>query len=125
MSEVNPEMARVGARLKEARELAGMTQDDVVEALREALPDLAVKRPTVSNWEAGRNLPCLLQFRALCGFYGVLGFRIMYGTVPVDLRLQDAVELARLLKDASPSLRTKMDVMVALLRPAGADATLT
>lgn len=114
--EVAVEMARVGGRLREARERAQLTQGDVVEALRQAAPELAVKRPTIGNWEAGRNLPCVLQFRELSTIYGVMGYRIMYGNAPVDFNREEAAEVRALAAGASPAVQRKLNLVLALAR---------
>lgn len=115
-------MAAVGRRLKETRVRVGMTQDEVVEALAQHVPpELVVKRPTLSNWEAGRNLPCMLQFRALCAIYGVTGYRIQTGANLLDLAPEEVSELGQLLETASPGLRRRLDVFQMMVRAAGTD----
>lgn len=107
------EMALIGERLKAARALADLQQDQVADFLNEL--GVGVKRPTISNWESGRNLPCLVQFRELCTMYGIPPYKILWGASPISLTREEAKELADAVKPCSPSVQRKMTVVLALL----------
>jgi transcriptional regulator with XRE-family HTH domain len=102
------EMAQIGARLREARTRAGMTQEEAAAAT-------GVKRPAVSNWEAGRNLPCLLQFRELLSLYGATAFQILFGPNPLTMTREEAQELSRAAVGFSPELQSKIDLLLTML----------
>lgn len=102
------EMAEVGTRLRAARERIGMTQ-------AEAAGLAGVKRPAVSNWEAGRSLPNLLQFRSLLTSYGGTAFELLYGSNPFSLTRSEAIELGQAAKGFSPGLQRRMDLMLTVL----------
>ena len=53
---------RIGDRLREARESAGLTQEAAGQAL-------GVSKGAVSAWETKRNTPFLEQFVGLCKLY--------------------------------------------------------
>lgn len=101
----------IGARLKVARRSAGVTQQEAADAA-------GVKRTTVSNWEAGRNLPGLIQFRALLRMYGGTGYQILFGANPFELSRSEAQELSQLSKLASPELRSRIDMLLTILTTA-------
>lgn len=106
--DVKQEMVGIGARLKEARVRAGVTQIEAAEAT-------GVTRPTVSNWEAGRNSPCLVQFRTLLNLYGVLGHYVLFGYHPFQMELKEKKELLEASKSFSPALQRRMDMLQLIL----------
>lgn len=99
--ELNLEFVAIGGRLRVARQEAGLSQDDAAAAA-------GVARTTISNWEAGRNMPCIIQFRTLISLYGVTGHKTLYGRHPLDLTEDQAKELAAAFVHFSPGLRAKM-----------------
>lgn len=111
------DLAGMGERLKQARERVGLTQEEVAEHLRQQGGSMGVRRPTVSNWENGRNMPCLVQFRELCALYGVTGYQIMFGKVQFEMSMAESRELAQALRNCSPGLRLRVDVLLSLLAP--------
>lgn len=104
---VNPEAAAIGGRLKEARLAAGATQ-------REAAAATGVTRATISNWEAGRNLPNLIQFRQLLSLYGVTGHMALFGHHPMALTSDEVRELTAAARAFSLSLRRKTRLFLVL-----------
>jgi transcriptional regulator with XRE-family HTH domain len=106
------EMVPIGERLKAARKRAGATQEDAAAVTR-------VVRSTISNWEAGRNMPCLVQFRSLLTLYGEMGYQILFGHKPVEFSDTESRELDMLMLRASPSLQRKMSIVKALMSPGG------
>lgn len=55
---------RLAARIKEIREVTGMTQDELATRC-------AVSRGTIANIETGRQEVTLLQFETLAGAFGI------------------------------------------------------
>lgn len=62
----------IGAKMREARTAARMTQDDVAMELRRS-------RQAISSWEAGRTAPSLEEFRDLTALYGVSADHMLCG----------------------------------------------
>ncbi len=60
---------KIGDILKKLRTNSGYKQDEVCDML--AVRGLSIKKPTLSNWEAGRREPDLKTFFALCDIYKV------------------------------------------------------
>ena len=54
----------ISERLKEARQISGMTQDQVAEKIM-------VSRVTVSHWENGKTLPDIVSLINLSDLYGI------------------------------------------------------
>lgn len=101
------EMPLIGERLRTARIKAGIGQDEAAEAA-------GVARTTVANWEAGRNLPCLIQLGRLCTLYGTTERRIVRGTSLFSLTAEEGRELLALTVNATASLKRKVDLLLAL-----------
>lgn len=59
----NGRMKKFGSRLKEMRELAGMTQADLAE-------DSGLSPMAISHFERGRRLPSLKNFAAIMNSLG-------------------------------------------------------
>lgn len=104
--------------MRAARRRSGVTQEEAAQAA-------GVSRATISNWEAGRNMPCLVQYRSLCTLYGVTGYQILFGENLFELTRSEALELAKAARGFSPQLCSKIDVLMTLLSKAGADGTIT
>jgi transcriptional regulator with XRE-family HTH domain len=62
----------IGARLKQARLAAKLTQENVAS-------DLLCTRQAISAWENGKTLPTLIEFRELASLYGVSTDLLLYG----------------------------------------------
>lgn len=69
----------IGARLKESRKSAKLTQEAVAK-------ELGVNRQAVSNWETGRETPRAEAWFLLGQLYGVSLDYIVYGirTMPIS-----------------------------------------
>jgi transcriptional regulator with XRE-family HTH domain len=103
------EAAKIGERLQRARQKAGASQLAVAQAL-------GVTRPTVSNWEAGRNQPSLIQFRELLTMYGASPQMILYGAHRVSFSGADRRELLELAgQHASPRIQAKIDILLGFI----------
>lgn len=61
-----------GARLKSARAAAGLSQEDMAEALK-------VSRQAVSKWERGDSSPTALQLGELATMYCVCAHTLLFG----------------------------------------------
>lgn len=64
--------AAIGARLREARITAKLTQEDVAS-------ELLRTRQSVSAWESGRALPLLDEFCLISMLYGVEASKLLHG----------------------------------------------
>lgn len=106
--DVHEELATIGARLKEARLQAGVTQEEAAAAT-------GVTRATISNWESGRNGPCLIQFRTMISLYGVTGHQTLFGHHPLELTAAEAKELMAAAKDFTPGLRAKSEMLLMIV----------
>jgi transcriptional regulator with XRE-family HTH domain len=100
-------LAQIGAKLKADRLRARVTQ-------KEAAAEAGVDRTTISNWEAGRGQPNLLQFRALCVLYGVTGYDTMFNENPFELTRAEALELSRAARSFTQSLCSKISMLLTL-----------
>lgn len=67
----------IGERLRQARTVAKLTQQDVATDCRRS-------RQAVSSWERGETLPTLEEFSALAALYGVSADRILYQVDDVE-----------------------------------------
>jgi transcriptional regulator with XRE-family HTH domain len=102
------EMVAIGARLKAARQRASVTQEGASKVTN-------VSRSTVSNWEAGRNMPCLVQFKSLLGLYGVTGHEILFGRHPLELTTEQTRELMQFAQLLSPGLQMRLDLLMTII----------
>jgi transcriptional regulator with XRE-family HTH domain len=100
-------MIGIGQRLKAARLRARMTQEQAAEAA-------TVARTTITNWEAGRNLRPLVQFRALMALFGASPYHVLFGESMFKFTKDEYTELQEHAKLFSPSLRRKVELMIAL-----------
>jgi transcriptional regulator with XRE-family HTH domain len=64
--------AAIGARLREARAMAKLTQEDVAA-------EIGRTRQSVSAWEGARALPSLEEFCQLLICYGVTADQVLLG----------------------------------------------
>lgn len=78
----------IGARLREARRRARLTQEDVAT-------DFLCSRQAVSSWESGRTLPSLLEFRALASLYAVSSDALLFDMQDVAAAGSRAIDEAR------------------------------
>jgi transcriptional regulator with XRE-family HTH domain len=101
------ERAQIGMRLRTARERAHISIEDAAEAI-------GVQPLAVAKWERGTALPGLIEFRALLQTYGCMACDILFEENPWTLTPDQAAELVRVTRGASPSLRAKVDVALAM-----------
>jgi transcriptional regulator with XRE-family HTH domain len=107
-SKLKGERAAIGVRLQSARERANLSIEDAAKAAE-------VQPLAVVKWERGAALPSLLELRALLELYGVMACGILFEHNPWELQQDEMAELIRAGKDFSPSLRAKVDCLVAML----------
>ena len=69
--------AAIGARLRQARLTARLTQQDVAR-------DFLRSRQAISSWEGGKTLPSLLEFKELASLYGVSTDQLLFGVEDVS-----------------------------------------
>lgn len=106
--------AAIGQRMQEARTRAQVTQP-------EAGAIAGVSGAAVSNWEAGRSMPTVLQFRSLLIRYGDPGYKILFGENRFELTPTESKELAHRMVLFSPDLQRRMEMLLTLLATTGAD----
>ncbi len=100
-------MGRMGAYLKTCRERVSLTQG---EAARIAV----VQRSTISNWEAGRNLPSMLQARRLAVAYECSGHEFYFGRPFFSLTKGQRSELARRIVTFPDDLQRAMEHLLSV-----------
>jgi len=83
-------------KLKDAREKAGLTQEQVAEAI-------FVSRQTISNWENGKSLPDITSVISLSNIYNISVDELLKG----DQKLQKKIE-----KDANNARTNKRVIIV-------------
>jgi len=83
-------------RLKDAREQAGLTQEQVAEAVM-------VSRQTISNWENAKSLPDIISVIKLSDLYKISVDELLKG----DQRMQKKIE-----KDANIARTNKRVILV-------------
>ncbi len=86
----------VEKKLKDAREKAGLTQEQVAEAVM-------VSRQTISNWENGKSLPDIISIIKLSDLYKISVNELLKG----DQRMQEKIE-----KDANIAQTNKKVIFV-------------
>ncbi|HET8745697.1 MAG TPA: helix-turn-helix transcriptional regulator [Ramlibacter sp.] len=69
----------IGGRLKQARQEAQMTQEEVASEFKHT-------RQTISSWEHDRTTPSLSEFRELATLYGVSADYLLYGAKVREVR---------------------------------------
>jgi transcriptional regulator with XRE-family HTH domain len=104
--------AQIGARLRESRVAARLTQE-------EAGQGVGVSRTTIANWESGRNLPDLVQFADLMALYGESAHKILFGRYRVKFDDKHIAELRRIASQLSPEFQRKLIGLLAMAGVAG------
>ncbi|MCZ8353927.1 MAG: helix-turn-helix transcriptional regulator [Cyclobacteriaceae bacterium] len=61
----------IGHRIKHFRELKGMSQTQLVDALNKIMSGEMIKRPTISNYENDKTDPSIEQLRAFAKVFGI------------------------------------------------------
>lgn len=107
MSNQKSERAKVGARLRAARERAHVTVED-------AAASAEVQPLAIQKWERGTSLPSLLELRALLQTYGCMACDILFDMNPWTITSEQGAELIRASRDLSPGLRAKVDLLLAM-----------
>jgi transcriptional regulator with XRE-family HTH domain len=102
------ERALIGARLKDLRERAHIGIADAAKAAE-------VQPVAVEKWERGAALPSVLELRELVQCYGVMPCEVLFERNPWELDSEAAGELARAARNFSPSLRAKIDCLLAMM----------
>lgn len=82
----------IGNQLQKARADAGLTQEQVAEAL-------GISRQTLSNWETGKTSPDIKSVVALSELYGVSLDRLGKGTEDIPQEPSDGVQEKKHLPD--------------------------
>ncbi len=87
-------------KLKDAREQAGLTQEQVAETVM-------VSRQTISNWENGKSLPDIVSVMRLSDLYKISVDEMLKG----DRRMQEKIE-----KDANAAkANTRLIIVTAII----------
>ena len=72
----------ISERLKEARQKAGMTQEQVAE-------QIMVSRVTVSHWENGKSLPDVVSLISLSDLYSISLDDLLKGDSKMTEKVKD------------------------------------
>lgn len=75
-------------KLKEVRERAGLTQEQVSQAAM-------VSRQTISNWENGRSLPDIISIIKLSDIYGISVDELLKGDQKMQKKIEQDATVAK------------------------------
>ena len=78
----------IGKKLKEARQMSGLTQEDVAEKL-------IVSRQTISNWETEKFYPDILYVLQLSDLYQVSLDELLKGDERMIQHLEDSTNIVK------------------------------
>ena len=78
----------IGEKLRTARQLIGMTQEQVGEAIH-------VRRQTISNWETGKSLPDVLSVIGLSDLYKVSLDELLKGDVQMLQHIEESTNAVK------------------------------
>lgn len=78
----------IGKKLKEARQMSGLTQEDVAEKL-------IVSRQTISNWETEKFYPDILYVLQLSDLYQVSLDELLKGYERMIQHLEDSTNVVK------------------------------
>lgn len=95
----NNDEKKVGARIKEYRENAGISQEFLAEKL-------GISSTSVSNIERGRNFPSFENFIRICNIIGIAPDLILADVVDAASVAKES-ELSRMLSQLPPADRKK------------------
>lgn len=99
---------QIGDRLRTVRERAHISIADAAKAA-------GVQPLAVEKWERGAALPPLLEFRALLPVYGVMACEVLFDSNPLSFTRDESVELAHAARSLSPGLRSRVDILLAMM----------
>ena len=77
----------LNTKLKEARSHAGLTQEEVAEAIQ-------VSRQTISNWETGKFYPDILSVIKLSDLYAISLDELLKGDKKMIEHLEESTDVA-------------------------------
>ena len=78
----------IGKKLKEARQMSGLTQEDVAEKL-------IVSRQTISNWEPEKIYPDILYVLQLSDLYQISLDELLKGDERMIQHLEDSTNIVK------------------------------
>lgn len=81
----------IGKKLKEARQMSGLTQEDVAEKL-------IVSRQTISNWETEKFYPDILYVLQLSDLYQISLDELLKGDERMIQHLEDSTNIVKINK---------------------------
>lgn len=102
------EREQIGRRLQAARTSAHISIQDAAQALD--VQPLAIER-----WERGAALPSLVEFKWVLELYGVMACDVLFDVNPYLLSPEHSAELTHEARTFTPSLRSRIDSLVAML----------
>jgi transcriptional regulator with XRE-family HTH domain len=108
------EKLRFAGRLRDCRVWAGCSEEESAAAA-------GVPRSAYRAWERGTTMPSLFQFRDLMSRFGTNGYQVLHGSYPFQFTKAEARELQLAAKSFSPGLRSRVDILMALLAEPGQD----
>jgi transcriptional regulator with XRE-family HTH domain len=112
MEKTKQERVAIGARLREARENAGVSLEDAAEAA-------GAQVAAISAWERGRSSPSLVQYKGLLACYGIMGHRVLFGAHLLELTEEEAAELQRASRSFSVGLQRRTSLWLTMMAKYG------
>lgn len=108
------EKKQFAGRLRVYRVWAGCSEGEAAEAA--GVPVSAYRA-----WERGSALPNVFQFRDLMAAFGSNGYQVLNGSYPFQFTKAEGRELQLAAKSFSPELRSRIDMLMALLQEPAVD----
>lgn len=108
------EKLHFAGRLRDFRLWAGCSE-------RESAAAAGVPLAAYRAWERGTTMPSLFQFRDLMTRFGTNGYQVLHGAYPFQFTRAEGRELLLAAKTFSPALRSRVDLLLAMMAEPGAD----
>lgn len=99
----------IGARLRFAREEAGLSRDHVI-----ALPEIGISRSTLQQWESGNTEASLETLDKLSKLYGVSPQYLIFGDT--DTQSSPASDIAAISAEKGISVEDAIDTLKAMIQ---------
>ena len=100
----------IGARLRFAREEAGLSRDHVI-----ALPEIGISRSTLQQWESGNTEASLETLDKLSKLYGVSPQYLIFGDTEAQPHQASASDIAAISAAQGMSVEEAIDTLKAII----------
>ena len=101
----------IGARLRFAREKAGLSRDHVI-----ALPEIGISRSTLQQWESGNTEASLETLDKLSKLYGVSPQYLIFGDTEAQTHQASASDIAAISAEKGISVEDAIDTLKAMIQ---------